>query len=151
MRTFWERDIAWQQALAASVGALAIAIGVAWASDQANNAANVPAAAPQLASRPGAIEQMTPGNRLIAEALFAAQAPDEGARTSWPLARIAASRTAGQNWGDVFQAMKNENVLHADTLGQVVIWYQYNYLKPEPYVGRASVATTPAANVDYGN
>lgn len=152
MRAFWERDLAWQQALAASAGALVIAVGVAWASDQlSGNGMSVPSTATsQLASRTTAFEQMTPGNRLIAEALFAAQMPDDGMRSSWPLTRIAMERAAGQSWGDVFQEMKGENLLRADTLGQVVTWYQYNYLKPEPYAGRASIATTPASD-EYGN
>lgn len=151
MRTFWERDLAWQQALAASAGALVIAVGVAWASDQMNGGGmSAPAMEQQFASRAAALEQMTPGNRLIAEALFAAQMPDDGARSSWPLTRIASEREAGQSWGDVFQVMKSENLLRADTLGQVVTWYQYNYLKPEPYAARASIATTPARD-QYGN
>ncbi len=151
MRAFWERDLAWQQALAASAGALVIAVGVAWASDQLNGGGmSAPAADQQFALRQTAFEQMTPGNRLIAEALFAAQMPDDGARRSWPLTRIATERVAGQSWGDVFQEMKGENLLRAETLGQVVTWYQYNYLKPEPYAGRASIATTPVSE-EYGN
>jgi hypothetical protein len=49
--------------------------------------------------------------------------------------------------------MKTENLLQAETLGQVVTWYQYNYVKPEPnfYELRSSVATVPTRERNYGN
>ena len=144
MRAFWERDTAWKQALVASAAGLMIAIGVAWASDQ--GALTLPSRQEQAnAWSPATIDDLSPGNRLIAEALFAAQAPDDGERKNWTLTRIAASRNGGQSWGEVFQQMKSDNLLRAETLGQVVIWYQYNYLKSEPYIAHAPMGPTPAS------
>ncbi|MFN4283879.1 MAG: hypothetical protein ACK4NA_14675 [Alphaproteobacteria bacterium] len=149
MRVCWETDIAWRQALAGSAVALTVAIGVALASDR--GVSSTQNGQEQFATR-GAeeIESLSPGNRLIAEALFAAQAPDAQGRASWSLTKIAAERGAGQNWGDVFHRMKSENLLRADTLGQVVTWYQYNYLKPEPYMSFGGAAI-PASGKSYGN
>lgn len=152
MRAFWEMDMSLQRKLAAPVIGLMIAVaGVAWANDQggvmgAQQVRSV--AAPARAASPA--DALSPGNRLIAEALFAAQ---RMAGAAWPLERIAASRLDGQNWGDVFQQMKMENLLQAETLGQVVTWYQYNYVKPEPnsHQLRSSVATVPIRERNYGN
>jgi len=150
MRAFWEREAAWQRAIAVSAAALMIAVGVAWASDQ--SASSLQARQEQFSGRSGsAVGDLSPGNRLIAETLFAAQSPDAGGQRSWSLARIAASRGAGQSWGEVFQQMKDENLLRAQTLGQAVTWYQYNYLKAEPYKAQMPPATTPASEKSYGN
>ncbi len=150
MSAFWERDTAWRQALVASAAGLMIIVGVAWASDQ--GALPMPTRQEQASAwSPATIDALSPGNRLIAEALFAAQGPDDRERKTWPLARIAASRSDGQSWGDVFQQMKSENLLRAETLGQVVNWYQSNYIKPEPYIARAPIGPTPASDKNYGN
>ena len=146
----WETDFAWRQALAGSAIALTVAAGYAWASDRGVASPNSVDLVPRAMSADAAVENLSPGNRLIAEALFSAQRPDANGRPSWPLTRIAAERDAGQNWGEVFELMKSENLLRADTLGQVVTWYQYNYLKPEPYVSFGAAAT-PASGKSYGN
>jgi hypothetical protein len=150
MRAFWEREAALKQACAAAAAALLVVVGVAWASDQ--TASSLQGRQEHFSPRPGsAISELSPGNRLIAEALFAAQSPDAAGQASWSLARIAASRGAGLSWGEVFQQMKDENLLRAQTLGQAVTWYQYNYLKPEPYAAQGPLATTPASEKSYGN
>jgi hypothetical protein len=159
MRAFWETDMTWQRKFAApAIGLMIVAAGIAsWAGEQGNSlVGGVQTRSIASATRPaGSADTLSPGNRLIAEALFAAQATLPGAQsvTPWPLERIAASRNAGQNWGEVFQQMKTANLLQADTLGQVVTWYQYNYVKaePNPYELRSSVATVPTAERNYGN
>jgi len=153
LRAFWESDMSLQRKLAAPVICLMIAMaGVVWANEHGGGVMGAQqersVAAPARAANPA--DALSPGNRLIAEALFAAQ---QTAGAAWPLQRIAASRLDGQNWGDVFQQMKTENLLQAETLGQVVTWYQYNYVKPEPnsYELRSSVATVPTRERNYGN
>jgi len=144
----------WQRKIAAPViGLMIAAAGVAWASEQGGGLAGaqqVRSVAPVMTRPAGPVDALSPGNRLIAEALFAAQRAPSAA---WPLDRIAASRLDGQNWGEVFQQMKTENLLQAETLGQVVTWYQYNYVKPEPNAHelRSSVATVPVRERNYGN
>lgn len=153
LRAFWESDMSLQRKLAAPVIGLMIALaGVAWANEQGGGVMGAQqlrsVATPARAANPA--DALSPGNRLIAEALFAAQ---RTAGAAWPLERIAASRLDGQNWGKVFQQMKTENLLQADNLGQVVTWYQYNYVEPEPnsYELRSSVATAPIRERNYGN
>ncbi len=153
LRAFWESDMSLQRKLAAPVIGLMIALaGVAWANEQGGGVMGAQqlrsVATPARAANPA--DALSPGNRLIAEALFAAQ---RTAGVAWPLERIAASRLDGQNWGKVFQQMKTENLLQADNLGQVVTWYQYNYVEPEPnsYELRSSVATAPTRERNYGN
>lgn len=76
-------------------------------------------------------DQLSPGNRLIAQALYNAQkAGSATGRQPWSLERVAVARAGGQNWGDVFRQMKQEGLLEAETLGQVVTWYQYHQVTP---------------------
>lgn len=107
-------------------------------------------AAPAVATSRG-LESLSPGNRLIAQALFNAQkAGTPSGRQPWSLERVASARAGGGNWGGVFQQMKQDGLVEAETLGQVVTWYQYHQvtsLRPAPDTA-ASVAgmTTPAAS-----
>lgn len=162
MRAFWEADMTWQRKFAAPAIGLMIALaGYAWASEQSSSLVGGVQTHPvAIASRAaGPADSLSPGNRLIAEALFAAQrasvaeGPKAEGLAPWPMERIATSRLEGQNWGEVFQQMKGANLLQAETLGQVVTWYQYNYVKPEPnpYELRSSVATVPTSERNYGN
>jgi len=88
------------------------------------------------------LEGLSPGNRLIAQALYSAQ-KSSGAtgHQPWTLTRVALARAGGRNWGDVFQQMKQEGVMEAETLGQVVTWYQYHNVTP------VRARTEPAASV----
>lgn len=153
VRAFWETDMLWERKFAAPViGLMIAAAGVAWANEQGGAVAPLPqshAVAPVATPPAGAVDALSPGNRLIAQALFAAQRTG----AAWPLERIAALRIDGQNWGDVFEQMKSQNLLQADTLGQVVSWYQYNYVKPEPTPRelRSSIATVPVRERNSGN
>lgn len=137
---------------ALAVGLMIATTGIARANDQSGAVpiAQQAYAAGTATRQIGPADKLSPGNRLIAEALFAAQ---RTASTTWPLDRIAEARLEGQNWGEVFQQMKAENLLQVETLGQVVTWYQYNYVKPEPNpsVWQSSVATFPASERTKGN
>ncbi len=88
---------------------------------------SVPEIKPAVATPVRAIDGLSPGNRLIAQALFNAQkAMTVTGLKAWSLERVASARSGGRNWGEVFQQMKQEGLLEAETLGQVVTWYQYH-------------------------
>lgn len=149
-------EMKWRQLVVASAGATIIAIGVACANDVGGIEVNPAASAPAVAhARISPAENLSPGNRLIANALYAAQGFAGGGvgQQPWTLDRIAAARAEGESWGEVFGQMKTANLLAAKTLGQVVAWYQYTYLKPEPdFHGlRATVATVPSDKGGFGN
>jgi hypothetical protein len=68
---------------------------------------------------PSAFESLSAGNKRIATALFEAQTTANGA-TPMTLEQIAQERRSGRKWGDVFQAMKSQGLIQAETLGQVL-------------------------------
>lgn len=87
----------------------------------------------------GAFAKLSPGNQKIARSLFEAQkAPAEtvtGGTTTggtadgtaaaatgspWTLDQIAAAKQSGQGWGNVFKEMKEQGLVEAKNLGQVV-------------------------------
>ena len=73
----------------------------------------------------GAFDQLSPGNQKIAQALFDAQpsnATDPPSATATPLSRddIAAMKQDGKGWGVVFKEMKEQGLVDAKNLGQVV-------------------------------
>lgn len=77
---------------------------------------------------PSILDILTPGDRVIAQALFEAQVI-EAARVAkagprWALRRIAVARAAGQGWGEIFAAMKADGLLTAVDLGEIVERYQ---------------------------
>jgi hypothetical protein len=87
----------------------------------------------QMPSAAGAFERLTPGNQKVARALFDAQAaaftpapPGSGARTPRMLTldEIAAQKQGSQGWGQVFQAMRSQGLVHETSLGQVVSRYE---------------------------
>ena len=67
-----------------------------------------------------AYESLSPGNRRIATALFAAQKSSATGTQPLTLDQIAQERRSGKNWGDIFQAMKSQSLIQAETLGQVL-------------------------------
>jgi hypothetical protein len=95
------------------------------------------------------LEGLSPGNRLIAQALFNAQkAVTVGGRHAWSLERVAVARTGGSNWGEVFQQMKRDGLIEAETLGQVVTWYQYHQATTQaPPAGAMRDAAAAVAGV----
>jgi hypothetical protein len=76
---------------------------------------------PEVASLPStnAFASLSAGNKRIATALFEAQTTAKGA-TPMTLQQIAQERLSGRKWGDVFQAMKSQGLIQAETLGQVL-------------------------------
>jgi len=68
---------------------------------------------------PSAFESLSAGNKRIATALFEAQTTAEGV-TRMTLEQIAQERRSGRKWGDVFQEMKSQGLIQAETLGQVL-------------------------------
>lgn len=77
------------------------------------------------------LDALSPGNRLIAQALFNAQKSlTLTGSQPWSLERIATARAEGRNWGEVFLTLKRDGLVEAQTLGQVVTWYQYHNMSP---------------------
>jgi hypothetical protein len=81
-----------------------------------------PTQAPAVASvpAPNAYESLSPGNKRIAVALFEAQKTSTADVTPLTLDQIAHERRNGKNWGDVFQAMKSQGLIQAESLAQVL-------------------------------
>jgi hypothetical protein len=104
------------RSLAAALGALMLAATMGTAEAQSKSAAQ-----PELASvpSPGAFESLSPGNKRVATALFEAQNTTAGV-TPMTLEQIAQERRSGRKWGDVFQDMKSQGLIQAETLGQVL-------------------------------
>lgn len=91
-----------------------------------------------------ALDSLSPGNRLIAQALFNAQKSSTlSGSQAWSLERIAMARAEGRNWGDVFLTLKHDGLVEAQSLGQVVTWYQYHNMSPE----KAAPELTPSMAV----
>jgi hypothetical protein len=78
-----------------------------------------PAPAPAVASAP-TYESLSPGNKRIAVALFEAQKSSAQNVTPLTLDQIAQERRSGKSWGDVFQTMKSQGLIDAETLAQVL-------------------------------
>ena len=81
-----------------------------------------PTPQPTMASAPspGAYESLSPGNKRIAAALFEAQKSSSGGTASLTRDQIAEERRRGKSWGDVFQTMKSQGLIQAETLAQVL-------------------------------
>jgi hypothetical protein len=105
------------RSLAAALGVLMLAATMGTAEAQSKSAAQ-----PELASvpSPGAFESLSPGNKRVATALFEAQTTTTGGVTPMTLEQIAQERRSGRKWGDVFQDMKSQGLIQAETLGQVL-------------------------------
>jgi len=67
----------------------------------------------------GGFDALSYGNRKIAEALYGAQQAEDG-DIPWSLDDIAAAKRAGTGWGNVFRRMKEDGLVEAGNLGQVV-------------------------------
>jgi hypothetical protein len=80
------------------------------------------APAPAVTSVPvsSAYESLSPGNKRIAVALFEAQKSSAQNVTPLTLDHIAQERRSGKSWGDVFQTMKSQGLIDAETLAQVL-------------------------------
>jgi hypothetical protein len=74
---------------------------------------------PPPSSNQGAFDKLSPGNQKIAQALFDAEQNDSTTKT---LSRddIAAMKQDGKGWGEIFKDMKQQGLVDAKNLGQVV-------------------------------
>jgi hypothetical protein len=84
---------------------------------------SAPVTAPAMAATPAssAYETLSPGNKRIAVALFEAQKSSaQNVTPPLTLDQIAHERRSGKSWGDVFQAMKSQGLIDAETLAQVL-------------------------------
>jgi len=88
----------------------------------AAEAQSKPVTQPAVASAPtpSAFESLSQGNKRVATALFEAQKTTDGGPAPMTLEQIAQERRSGRKWGDVFQAMKSQGLIQAETLGQVL-------------------------------
>ena len=105
------------RSLAAALGVLMLVATMGTAEAQSKSAAPS-----ELASVPSrnAFESLSPGNKRIATALFEAQNTTTSGATPMTLEQIAQERRSGRKWGDVFQDMKSQGLIQAETLGQVL-------------------------------
>jgi hypothetical protein len=99
-------------------GLTALVLGMAAASAEPPSRPSAPpATAPTSTS--SVYDSLSPGNKRIATALFEAQKSNTSA-PSMTLDQIAQVRRSGKTWGEVFQIMKSQGLVQAETLGQVI-------------------------------
>lgn len=105
------------RSLAAALGILMLVATIGTAAAQPKSATQ-----PELASVPSssAFESLSPGNKRVATALFEAQGMTTSGAIPMTLEQIAQERRSGRKWGDVFQDMKSQGLIQAETLGQVL-------------------------------
>jgi len=105
------------RSFAAVLGVFMLATLAASAEAQSKSATQ-----PEVVSVPpqSAFESLSPGNKRIATALFEAQDTAAAGAVPMTLEQIAQERRSGRKWGDVFQAMKAQGLIQAETLGQVL-------------------------------
>jgi len=82
--------------------------------------ASTPAPAATSVPVSSTYESLSPGNKRIAVALFEAQKSSAQTVTPLTLDQIAQERRSGKSWGDVFQTMKSQGLIDAETLAQVL-------------------------------
>ena len=81
-----------------------------------------PAPPPAIASSnaPSPFASLSPGNRRIAVALFESQKPTALNVQPMTLEQVAQEKRNGKTWNEVFQAMKSQGLIQAETLAQVL-------------------------------
>jgi hypothetical protein len=106
------------RSFAAGLGIFMLATAVATSAE----AQSMSPTQPEMVSVPAqsAFESLSPGNKRIATALFEAQDTAGAGAEPMTLEQIAQERRNGRKWGDVFQAMKAQGLIKAETLGQVL-------------------------------
>jgi hypothetical protein len=106
------------RSLAATLGVLLLVAPTGITAEAQSRSATQPA----VVSTPSrsAFESLSQGNKRIATALFEAQDTKATGATPMTLEEIAEERRSGRKWGDVFQAMKAQGLIQAETLGQVL-------------------------------
>jgi hypothetical protein len=95
---------------------------LAMASTAAAEPQSRPAPPPAIASTnsPSPFAALSPGNRRIAVALFESQKRTAPNVQPMTLAQIAQEKRSGRTWNEVFQAMKSQGLVQAETLAQVL-------------------------------
>ena len=101
-----------------SLGALMLATASTAAAEPQTRPAPPPAIASTNAPSPFA--SLSPGNRRIAVALFESQKPAATSGRPMTLEQIAQEKRGGKTWNEVFQAMKAQGLIQAETLAQVL-------------------------------
>lgn len=82
-------------------------------------------AAVETVRPPSAFALLSPGNQIIARALYDAQACSHNASAGhWSLERIARASTGGRNWGDAFMRMHKIGLFTVNGLSEIVFTYQ---------------------------
>ena len=106
------------RSLAATLGVLLLVATTGTCAE----AQSKPPAQPEVVSTPSpsAFASLSQGNKRIATALFEAQNTTASGATPMTLEQIAQERRSGRKWGDVFQDMKSQGLIQAETLGQVL-------------------------------
>ena len=69
---------------------------------------------------PSPFVSLSPGNRRIAVALFESQKPTAPGARPMTLEQIAQEKRSGKTWNEVFQAMKSQGLVQAETLAQAL-------------------------------
>ena len=100
------------------LGVLMLAMASTAAAEPPSRLAPPPAIA--SANTPSPFASLSPGNRKIAVALFESQRPTAQHAQSMTLERIAEEKRSGKTWNEVFQAMKSQGLIQAETLAQVL-------------------------------
>lgn len=98
------------------LGALMLAMATTAAAEPQSR----PAPPPSIASAPSPFASLSPGNRRIAVALFESQNATVPNARPMTLEQIAQDKRSGKTWNDVFQAMKSQGLIQAETLAQVL-------------------------------
>ena len=105
------------QSLAAAL--FVILMGTGGASAEApTKLAAPPVSAPSPS--PSVFAHLSPGNRRTATALFEAQKASLASVQRLTLDQIARERLSGKSWSDIFQVMKSQGLIDAETLAQLL-------------------------------
>jgi len=99
---------------ATGIGALMLTLAIGEVAETPKPAA--PASTPSRSP----FEQLSPGNRRIATALFEAQKASAPSAQRLTLDQVASERRSGKKWGEIFQIMKSQGLFQAETLSQVL-------------------------------
>ena len=101
-----------------SLGVLMLALTSTAAAEPQSRPAQPPAVA--STNTPSPFASLSPGNRRIAVALFESQKPAAPSAQPMTLEQIAQEKRSGKTWNEVFQAMKSQGLVQAETLAQVL-------------------------------
>ena len=90
----------------------------------------------------GAFERLSPGNKVVAEALFNGQVVTDNGKAPLSLDLIAASKRRS-GWGRIFRQLKRDGLIDARSLGELTSGrYQQRTVVKSARPPRATVVTT---------